>query len=588
MTDERRPNSHHGSRQPQGADQGSIENAGEGQADFGLFVSAASKRWSSREQEAADEPAGDSATRSGGEPPLPPSDEKPGPPFRFNRNSLFLGLIALLTLVVSFAAFNQFRDAPEPSPTVEPTIQATILPTDVVVATTEAPVSTATTEVPSTNTAEPTTEPTLDPNQSDLAMQCESSCLVRIAVSEPAYELIEQSGYRRSHQAGDWIWVVSSRDLIAMLDVQGEAVTVIRDSPETLNLYIATLPEGQTDFSVLGGFGDIVDSVDRSAIVEVAEIPAQVQGVTGAGVDILKFAPAVPTLVENVPDGDVPVLTTDQIGGLADQVDTDEITNSIVELQATSSSDGTGIGSRQYLQPGNVMSAEYLYTRMESYGFTVHYEDFITPEGTLASNVIAELPGLDDSAIYGVMAHFDSISEQFSEAPGADDNATGVAGALEIARILGQYDLQFGVHIIFVNAEETAIIGSRVFARNAVAAGVPYEGIFNFDAVGSDRNGPQFWLNSDAESEWMMALMIRVNENYGLGQTIEARINPNIVADDNRLRDEGLESILITRELYGMSPYHHTSDDVIENMSISNTVSATQLMLLTLASLVVE
>ncbi|MEJ7839915.1 MAG: M20/M25/M40 family metallo-hydrolase [Thermomicrobiales bacterium] len=588
MTDDRRLNSHPRSRQPQGTNQGSTETAGEGQADFGQFVSTASKRWSAREPEAADDPAGDSATESGGEPPPPPGDDKPGPPFHFNRNSLFLGLIALLTLVVSFAAFNQFRDTPEPSPTVEPTVQQTIEPTDVVVQSTEPPVPTASTEVLPTNTAEPTTEPTSDPNQSDLAMQCESSCLVRIAASEPAYEVIEQSGYRPSHQAGDWIWVVSSRDLIAMLDVQGEAVTVIRDSPETLNFYIATLPEGQTDFSVLGGFGDIVDSVDRSAIVEVAEIPAQVQGITGAGVDILKFAPAVPTSVENVPDGNVPVLTTDQIGGLAAEVSTDEITNSIVELQATSSTDGTGIGSRQYLQPGNVMSAEYLYTRLESYGFTVRYEDFITPEGTLASNVIAELPGRDDSAIYGVMAHFDSMSEQFSVAPGADDNATGVAGALEIARVLGQYDLQFGVHIIFVNAEETGIIGSRVFARNAVAAGVPYEGIFNLDAVGSDRNGRHFWLNSDSESEWMMALMIRVNENYGLGQNIEARINPNIVADDNRLRDEGLESVLITRELFGTSPNHHTSDDVIENMSIPNTVSATQLMLLTLASLVAE
>lgn len=557
-------------------------------ADFGTFVSDASRRWKNRENpestgHESDPTQSNAQNPEGGLGTPPPSSPRKGkPPFQFGRNSALLALVVLLLLLGSFAAVTQFNDSPDPESTLEPTISST----DIVVPSTETPLPTITpsTEILPTNTPAPSPEPTLDVEVSELARQCDERCLVRVAATERAITLMGSTGNRASHQTTDWIWMVATRESIATLDLEGESVSLISNSPETLYLYVATLPEGQSDFAVLTGFGDVLDSIDRSAIVQVAQIPAQVRGVTDAGVDILKLSPAPAVQVS---DESLLEITVDDIYGLAAEVDTDGVTTSIVDLQGSSSTDGTGIGSRQYLQPGNVMSAEYLFLRLEAYGMSVRYEDFISPEGTLTSNVIAELPGRDPTSIYGLLAHFDSTSEQFSNAPGADDNATGVAASLEIARILSQYDLEHPVHIIFVNAEETGIIGSRVFARNAVAAGVPYEGIFNLDSIGSARNGQQFWLNSDVNSEWMMALMIRVNDTYGLGQTIQARINPAIVADDNRLRDEGLESILIARELYGTSPYHHTSEDTIDNVSIPYTVSATQLMLLTMASLVV-
>jgi hypothetical protein len=399
-------------------------------------------------------------------------------------------------------------------------------------------------------------------------------------------EVLLTSGDRSSHSTNAWIWAVATRETIATLDLDGLDPTLIQDSADTLNLYIATLPAGQTDFSILGGFGDLLDSVDGTGIVVVGTIPANVQETAAAGIDVRKFAPAAIS-GETGADQDLPRLEEGDVYGLSDEVDPDGILATITDLQGTSSTDGTGIGTRQYLQPGNVIAAEYLFRKLESYGLEVHYEDFISPEGTLASNIVAEIPGRDDSAIYGVMAHFDSIAETFAIAPGADDNATGVAAALEIARILSGYELEHPVHIIFVNAEETGIVGSRYFAASAVRNQVPYEGIFNLDSIGSARQGQLVWLNSDSTSEWMMALMIRINEAYGLGQDIQARVNPQIVADDNRLREQGFESILVARELFGTSPYHHTSGDTLENMSVPNTTSATQLVLLTIASLVI-
>jgi hypothetical protein len=52
------------------------------------------------------------------------------------------------------------------------------------------------------------------------------------------------------------------------------------------------------------------------------------------------------------------------------------------------------------------------------------------------------------------------------------------------------------------------------------------------------------------------------------------------------LRNEGIEAVMVARELFGESSIHHTSNDVIENVSIPLTVRTAQLVLLAIAALV--
>jgi hypothetical protein len=269
------------------------------------------------------------------------------------------------------------------------------------------------------------------------------------------------------------------------------------------------------------------------------------------------------------------------------QVSDPNVRNIITELQASGSNDGTGIGSRYYTSPGNQIAADYLYQQLESYGLRVWYEDFLTPEGILLVNVVAEAPGSDDGAVYAIMAHFDSINVESlpAVAPGADDNGSGMAATLEIARILAQYQLESPVRFVFVNAEEVGIIGSTVWAKQANANNVPIDGVFNVDSVGSDRQGRLIILNSDARSAWMQDILISTNSAYGLGQHIESRQNPQIVADDNMVRNEGIDAVMIAREVYGWSPLHHTGKDVAENVSIDNVLSMTYLVLLSVVEL---
>ncbi|HWV34784.1 MAG TPA: hypothetical protein VNZ55_04075, partial [Thermomicrobiales bacterium] len=80
--------------------------------------------------------------------------------------------------------------------------------------------------------------------------------------------------------------------------------------------------------------------------------------------------------------------------------------------------------------------------------------------------------------------------------------------------------------------------------------------------------------------------MLRINDAYGFGEEISALQTDAIVADDNYVRAQGLESIMIARELFGESPYHHTANDLFENVSVPHVVTTTEIVLLAMAALV--
>jgi hypothetical protein len=109
--------------------------------------------------------------------------------------------------------------------------------------------------------------------------------------------------------------------------------------------------------------------------------------------------------------------------------------------------------------------------------------------------------------------------------------------------------------------------------------------VFNIDSVGSDRNGRRIILNSEGSSTWMGDLIVRVNDAYGIGENINNAHDPDIMADDNRLREQGIESVMIARELYGASPYHHTTNDLMEHASVPRVQETAALILLSVGSL---
>ena|SRR5215469_6045557 len=129
---------------------------------------------------------------------------------------------------------------------------------------------------------------------------------------------------------------------------------------------------------------------------------------------------------------------------------------------------------------------------------TVQQQTFTQPAGsTLAAptsitNVIATLKGTaSPERFYVVTGHLDSrctdILDSTSDAPGADDDASGVAVALELARIFATR--QFPVTLVFaaVNGEEEGLFGSTFMAQQMAAAGNDVQGMFSNDIVGASQ-----------------------------------------------------------------------------------------------------
>ena len=122
---------------------------------------------------------------------------------------------------------------------------------------------------------------------------------------------------------------------------------------------------------------------------------------------------------------------------------------------------------------------------------------------TRLQNIYAVLKGTDPAQSRRrvlVTGHYDSRnSDNFNthdEAPGANDDASGVAVSLESARVLSQ--LKFPATIVFlaVAGEEQGLNGSRHLARLAKAEGWDLEAVLNNDIVGGDTTPGAPWDKS--------------------------------------------------------------------------------------------
>lgn len=118
------------------------------------------------------------------------------------------------------------------------------------------------------------------------------------------------------------------------------------------------------------------------------------------------------------------------------------------------------------------------------------------PQPTIITNVVATLRGTQSASanrLYVVSGHYDSMctspTDAVCDAPGANDDASGVAAVLEMARVMSKY--QFDATIIFmaVAGEEQGLLGSTYFAEQAKQKKLNIEGMFTNDIVGNSLGG---------------------------------------------------------------------------------------------------
>ncbi|MBX3289104.1 MAG: M20/M25/M40 family metallo-hydrolase [Acidobacteria bacterium] len=111
------------------------------------------------------------------------------------------------------------------------------------------------------------------------------------------------------------------------------------------------------------------------------------------------------------------------------------------------------------------------------------------PEPTVLTNVVATLKGTTDpDRIYVVSGHYDSMctspTNAECDAPGANDDASGTAAVIELARVMSKRRYDATIVFMAVPGEEQGLLGATYFAEQAKEKGWNIEGMITNDILG--------------------------------------------------------------------------------------------------------
>lgn len=118
------------------------------------------------------------------------------------------------------------------------------------------------------------------------------------------------------------------------------------------------------------------------------------------------------------------------------------------------------------------------------------------PEPTRLTNVVATLRGTQASSVarmYVVSGHYDSMctspTDAVCDAPGANDDASGVAAVVEMARVMSRREFDATIVFMAVAGEEQGLLGSTYYAEQAKQKSLNIEAMFTNDIVGNSLGG---------------------------------------------------------------------------------------------------
>lgn len=263
---------------------------------------------------------------------------------------------------------------------------------------------------------------------------------------------------------------------------------------------------------------------------------------------------------------DFPQVTEENpiIRDMLDQVSMDSLEAIVQHLQ--------DYGRRIWNSNNAFAASDWIADRMEALGLEVEQQPFYAEtavgNGQAAPNVIGIQRGALYPDTYVVCgSHFDSFNWDFllgAMAPGADDNATGVASVLESARIMSKYEFEYSIIYCAFGCEEMGLVGSEVYASRCQQENMDIIGYFNndmngylygnqihIDCIYPNAAKPIGTYYKNVGSVYYPELPIR-RVNYSGGDS-----------DHTSFNNHGYMGIFPFEDYQHSSPYIHTTNDVI-------------------------
>jgi hypothetical protein len=159
--------------------------------------------------------------------------------------------------------------------------------------------------------------------------------------------------------------------------------------------------------------------------------------------------------------------------------------------------------TRNTMSEGARAASEWIFAEFKSYSprLQVAFDSYPVKKGGRVTrdielvNVVARLPGTATPERELVISgHYDSLNVQVPDwvnhqeetrAPGVDDDGSGVAAVLELARVLSQREFKRTIVFIAFAGEEQGLIGSRLYAERARRENRTIDAVLNNDIIGT-------------------------------------------------------------------------------------------------------
>lgn len=121
----------------------------------------------------------------------------------------------------------------------------------------------------------------------------------------------------------------------------------------------------------------------------------------------------------------------------------------------------------------------------------------------ILGNVVARLKGTDqkDNRIFVISGHLDNmrtnVMDSVGDAPGANDDASGVAAVLECARIMSRESFPATIIFVAVSGEEQGLLGANYMSEKARKENWNIEAVLNNDIIGSNNSSETLNINNN-------------------------------------------------------------------------------------------
>ena len=237
-------------------------------------------------------------------------------------------------------------------------------------------------------------------------------------------------------------------------------------------------------------------------------------------------------------------------------------------------------------------------------------------------NVIAELPPKKNSSskqVFIICAHYDTKADReanwnplATNAPGANKNGTGMAAMLVIAQILSQNEYDHKIKFIAFGGEELGFLGSRNYIQQAIGSEKTHSesleksrtresekitAVINLDMIGYNWKSDLVEVIANRDSIWISRALSIANSWHNIGLVIRQTQDEFVdISSHKPFWDAGYHAVTLIEsstpwrdsQNYNANPHYHTYSDTIDKINFPLVTKVTQLILITMHSLLTE